>query len=322
MDSKYYNQPNSLNWSGRQSLANLKPQYWHEAIQLKSISNIKNSNFDVAILGYACDEGVKRNLGRVGAVNGPAKFREKLAKLPWHCTNKTIVDVGDVICEDVNMEAAQENFSKAICTLLQNNMKPIAIGGGHDIAYAHYKGIESYLKHQNKRIGIINFDAHFDLRPVEQNANSGTPFYQIYKESKHTGSDFNYMAVGIQKQSNTKQLFDIANDANVNCVLNTACDSLEGLKHVKQQIDDFLLKIDYVYVTIDLDCFSSAYAPGVSAASPIGLSPQFVIKLLTHVFNTKKVISCDIAELNPAVDYNDLTSNFAAKLADHILAII
>ena len=41
---------------------------------------------------------------------------------------------------------------------------------------------------QKNKIGIINFDAHFDLRPIENQSNSGTPFNQILTE--HFWADF------------------------------------------------------------------------------------------------------------------------------------
>ena len=53
---------------------------------------------------------------------------------------------------------------------------------------------------KSTKIGILNFDAHFDLRPTINRANSGTPFYQIMKEF---GTNVEYLALGIQKKSNS-----------------------------------------------------------------------------------------------------------------------
>lgn len=68
-----------------------------------------------------------------------------------------------------------------------------------------------------------------------------------------------------------------------------------------------------------MDDFSSAYAPGVSAPSPLGFTLYFVFKRLRFLFETKKVISCDLAELNPTLDRDNLTANLAAKLIDFIV---
>jgi formiminoglutamase len=71
-----------------------------------------------------------------------------------------------------------------------------------------------------------------------------------------------------------------------------------------------------------MDVFSSAYAPGVSAPSPMGLDPFFVCKTLQYLFHTQKVISCDIAELNPRFDSNQQTANLAARLVDFIISAV
>jgi len=64
---------------------------------------------------------------------------------------------------------------------------------------------------------------------------------------------------------------------------------------------------------------SSAYAPGVSAPSPLGFTPYFVFKVLVFLFESKKVISFDIAELNPSLDRDKLTANLAAKIIDFVV---
>ena len=74
------------------------------------------------------------------------------------------------------MEACQSLFSNHISNLIQQHIFPIAIGGGHDMSYGHFMGIWNVIENTKKRrVGIINFDAHFDLRPVETKSNSGTP---------------------------------------------------------------------------------------------------------------------------------------------------
>ena len=83
--------------------------------------------------------------------------------------------------------------------------------------------------------------------------------------------------------------------------------------------DSFIGNNDYIYITIDLDGFSSAFTPGVSAPSPIGMNPKFVMSLLEFILSSKKVISCDIAEMNPNFDQDNSTANLAARLIDHIV---
>ena len=310
-----YEAGNKEEYSGRKS--ELENQYWHQEIAVARIEDINNKkNINIGLVGYVCDEGVKRNQGRIGARKGPKSIRNKLGKLPIHFKDKKITDFGDVVCIDKNLEDCQKALSKTISMCVTNNILPIAIGGGHDIAYANFNGIKDALKNISKnKIGIINFDAHFDLRVVETQPNSGTPFNQILIEN----NDVAYFAIGIQQQSNPKELFEIAAKKNVSYVSNFECETLS--EALKSKLNTFIKEIDYVYITIDMDGFSSAYAPGVSAPSTLGFTPNFVYKVLAFLFQSKKVISCDIAELNPDFDVDGSTAGLAARLIDYIVQI-
>ena len=153
------------------------------------------------------------------------------------------------------------------------------------------------------------------MRPVEEKSHSGTPFNQIL--SKFNKS-VDYLAVGIQQQSNTKLLFDIAQKKNATYITNDYCNLL-NINSVLGQLNTFVEKQDWLYITIDMDGFSSAYTPGVSAPSPLGFTPDFIFKTLRYLLGTKKIIACDIAELNPNFDIDNATANLAARLVDFIV---
>ncbi|WP_235841690.1 formimidoylglutamase [Confluentibacter sediminis] len=318
-----YQSGQKTHWSGRASHPDLGILYWHQKIALFHINELNEDNkIDIALLGYVCDEGVKRNQGRIGAAQGPKVLRERLGKLAVH-DNKHIADIGDVICVENDMESCQGALSKTVSQLLSQNIFPIVIGGGHDMAYGHFMGIWDAVKNTSKkRIGIINFDAHFDLRPIETLPNSGTPFNQIISELENVNETVDYFAIGIQQPSNTNQLFNIAESKHVNYMVNYDCDeSIESIKKLQDRLKPFIEKNDHIYITIDLDGFSSAYTPGVSAPSPLGFSPFFLFKLLPFLFETNKVIACDIAELNPTFDIDNRTSSLAAILVDFIVRL-
>ena len=62
-------------------------------------------------------------------------------------------------------------------------MTPIIFGGGHETAYGHYLGVRKYIG-EDASLGIINIDAHFDLRPYDEQPSSGTMFKQILEHDK------------------------------------------------------------------------------------------------------------------------------------------
>ncbi len=308
-----YQSPSAENWIGRTTQ---KPhQYWYQDIELKDVLK-EEVNSDVAILGYSCEEGVRRNQGRIGAKDAPDLIRKMLGKVAKH-HKSSIADVGTIACIDPHLEDCQQALTNTIAHLLSKKVFPIVLGGGHDIAYGHFMGIWKHLKHENKKVGIINFDAHFDLRPVEAIPNSGTPFNQIINELKAENRNVDYFVIGIQEQGNTDELFEIAEKEKVTFFTLEEC-FLEK-ERLKKQLTEFLNHNDYIYVTIDVDGFSSAYAPGVSAASPFGMTPLFVQEMLSLIIESKKLISCDFAETNPRYDRDSQTVNLVSKLVDFIV---
>lgn len=313
-----YIEANQEVWSGRKSNQKL---YIHEKVQCINIekeSLSKKSKKKFALLGYACDEGVQLNKGRIGAFDGPNVIRKALAKLPNHLTDDTaLIDAGTLEFNEDKLENIQTQLSEKVAKLLKENAFPILLGGGHDIAYGHFNGIRNFVG-LDKKIGIINFDAHFDLRSNTNGSNSGTPFFQIAQDCKTNNAAFNYLCLGIRKDANDAELFKTSEALNT---LHIAREyfSISYLEHVQLHLMQFIEEVDYIYTTIDLDGFSSAYAPGVSAPSPMGFSPDIVLESLKLIIDSKKLISIDIAEMNPKYDIDNQTAKLAASLVHYII---
>jgi formiminoglutamase len=66
----------------------------------------------------------------------------------------------------------------------------VILGGGHDLAFAHGKSLLQFVQEKGEKLGIINLDAHFDLRPlIDRKGHSGSPFFQLAERFPH---DFQY----------------------------------------------------------------------------------------------------------------------------------
>ena len=303
----FYQPPKKERWTGRQS--DFK-EYWHQWVELTNLSEQSQCDFDIALLGYQCEEGVRKNQGRLGAKEGPNAIRKMLGKLPAHREDIQLSDCGDLVySEEILLETFQLEFSKIISKLIQQKVFPIALGGGHDMSYAHFLGIHDALYHEGKSFGIINFDAHFDLRKEDQ-ATSGTPFNQVLKEF---GDHTHYAVLGIQQSSNTKALFEIAEETKSNYLFLEDC-NLSNIQKSFLLIDELSNRVDYIYVTVDMDGFSSSYSPGVSAPSSFGLTPDYVLQVIRYILKTEKVVALDFAEINPTYDIDNATARLAAKL--------
>jgi formiminoglutamase len=271
-----------------------------------------------ALIGFRSDEGIRRNFGRIGAAEGPKAIRHALSKLPIQKQNFICFDAGDIICVDGDLEAAQHALGEVIALLLQHNMTPIALGGGHEIAWGHYQGIHRAFP--DEHLGIINFDAHFDMRPLldENKGSSGTPFLQIANAHKHSQRPFHYHCIGIQQTGNIPSLFTTAEHYQTHVI---EADIFHQGDHqpIINLINQIITESDILYLSLCLDVFSSAYAPGVSAPQALGLTPWQVIPYLRKLAESGKVVSYDIAEYSPQYDIDLRTAKLAALFIYQII---
>lgn len=312
-----YHAPDPSTWIGRSCA---EPLYVHQNVRMLPLDNAElEVNQGPAILGYACEEGVRRNQGRVGAAKGPEAFRKALGRLPWHQNEGTkLWDAGDVACEGQALEEAQEELATRVDQLLGAGRFPLVIGGGHDVGYGHYRGLRAHLG-DRARIGIINFDAHFDLRSPNPAPNSGTPFLQVAQDCERLGLPFDYLCLGIRKDANDRSLFQKAQALGATWIEHED-PVLQSGEALTPHLDRFLAPLDALYVTVCLDVFSSAYSPGVSAAYPHGMNPEQVFSLLQPMLASPKLASCDIAELSPVHDRDSQSAKLAAVIALRFIA--
>ncbi|WPR73698.1 formimidoylglutamase [Algoriphagus sp. NG3] len=307
--------PNPSLWSGRTSQ---EVEYWHQAaIAVKDLKLDEGQDSPkVGILGYAGEEGVKRNQGRLGTAEGPNAIRKSLGTLAFHLPEKAgIFDYGDIYTENSDLEASHDLISSTVLHLLQTKHFPILLGGGHDLALAHGRGVYQYLDAKNQKLGIINMDAHFDLRPtLGGKGHSGSPFLQLAQENPDT---FQYLCLGVQRSVNPKSLFETAEKVGAKWMVMEDF-RLNNWEVIQEKILWFLDSVDKIYLSVDMDGFSSAFAPGVSAPSPMGFRPEFAFKVFELLASSKKLISMDVVELNPAFDHDHATARLAARCAEYV----
>ena len=299
-------------WSGRVDLPECEAtRRWHQCVRAAA----PDAAPGVALLGFACDEGVRRNHGRVGAAEGPAALRRMLSNLPL-LDAAPLYDAGDVACSDGDLEAAQQRYAERMAALLDADHFVVGLGGGHEIAYASYLGLARHLGTRRPRVAIVNIDAHFDLRRQEQGS-SGTPFLQAIEHAAALGLPLQYLVYGISASANTRVLFDTADALGVHYV----CDDELGLLELPQRLAELkqrLADVDAVYLTIDIDGLPHAMAPGVSAPAARGVGLEVVEPLLDAVAASGKLKLMDVAELSPPLDRDHVTARVAARLIHRV----
>jgi formiminoglutamase len=313
-------------WSGRvDAIDGERGRRWHQVVQ--PIADATRPG--IALIGFASDAGVSRNHGRPGASDGPSTFRRALANLAWHGGEAArLYDAGDLACDGDALEAAQAAYSERLAELLRAGHFPVGLGGGHEIAWAAYQGIERALAGDPRleRLGIVNFDAHLDLRrpDVPGRGTSGTPFLQIAEARAATGLEFRYLCLGLSEAANTPALLERARQLGVEVVRDVEVGSLA----VADKLARFVAASSAVYLSFCLDVLPASVAPGVSAPAGLGVELHRAIDLLREILRLcghggpdSKLLLADVAEFNPHYDPDGRTVRTAARIVYELASI-
>lgn len=311
MNEGYF--PQLEKWSSRVDGVTKEHLRWHQVVEYINLNDDALPSSGFCIIGFKSDRGIELNKGRKGAFLAPDSIRKYLASLPWHFGNKKLYDGGSVVCRE-DLKSCQDILAEKIMLILNAGLFPIILGGGHEVAFGSIMG--NFLK--NHFIpSVINFDSHFDLREVLPGPTSGNSFSEASNMASKVGQSFRYMCIGIQKASNTKYLFDRAENIGAQWI--SLDDLTFNLDRSMDTVMEYLNKSEKIHLTLCMDVFSSEIAPGVSAPQPFGIDMPIFIRLFEAILKSGKVESFDIAEVSPPLDTDDRTSRLAAHILFRLL---
>ncbi len=312
-------------WKGRSDPEDGKSALrWHDIVR-------KDTKFQaqaaLGLVGFACDIGVERNKGRSGAKGGPDAVRGGLANMAWHGHSDTLLaDYGTVSIEQTvdscPLALAQEHLAARVKEILALTGKAIILGGGHETAVGSFEGLLA-SEYGSKKIGILNLDAHFDIRLAgEHGISSGTPFTQIRESLKALGRDLHYMCVGISEIANTKALFARADEWGIRYILDRDARA-HLMSNVKAKLEEFMDECDVLYLTLDLDVLPHWQMPAVSAPAAAGVELYMIEEIISFLGEARKRGQIewplsDIVEFNPEFDPCGNAAKTAARLVDKI----
>lgn len=286
------------------------------------------------IVGVPDDRGVALNFGHTGAASGPDAFRQAFFRLydvrmqddSW-CGSRW-VDAGDIVLRDGIAETHVVLAEVVHKILSAGAARVYVIGGGHDFSFGSYAG---HVKSCQGIVPILNFDAHFDLRPVTEGViNSGTPFRRVIESLGHRIADGRALfEIGIQRERNPQSLWDYALSKGVSVAEYTAGreawrfwnTNVDAKRPLAEQISEWLTLQSHasgfsghLHLSIDLDVFNVAAAMGTSASTSFGLPVETLWPCMEDVLSRKICRVVDVAELCPARDVQAQTARLAAAL--------
>ena len=276
------------------------------------------------LAGYPDDEGIRLNGGRPGAANAPDSVRRPLYKMtpgltPSHATGFQIWDAGNLLSAGASLEARHETVTKFARTALDNGVGWIGIGGGHDYGFPDAAAFIESIKAKSPSIRplVINFDAHLDVRPTTKGLSSGTPFFRMLEKYP----DVDLIEIGIQGHCNSRSHLEWALSRGARVVtqeeVETSGESLTTI--VQRTMDDWLLRPRPVFLSVDIDGFSSAVAPGCSQSWATGFMPHDFFPCLQMLTGRLEVKMLGIYEVSPPLDQDDRTAKLAAQIIHRVM---
>jgi agmatinase len=210
-------------------------------------------------------------------------------------SRERVADMGNIRLRSGKPSAA---ITDEIKKIIGNDAVPLIMGGDHSISYPVLRSYEKF-----KRIILINFDAHLD-----------------YKEEDEIRGD--------------TVMYNISKLDNVACILNIGTRGVVAEKHFKlakrnrkikilarlENIDKTLAELakkirpDGVYISLDIDALDPSIAPGTAYAEPGGLTYGQVKMIMESIAKKFKMIGMDVVEVNPALDFGNLTAGSAVRV--------
>lgn len=202
-------------------------------------------------------------------------------------------------------EATNRAVEAAARKVIRDGKFLLGLGGEHSIS----SGLVRAVRTRYRDLSVLQVDAHADLRDSYQ----GSPYSHACVMRRIHDAGVDAVGVGIRNYSAAEARF--IRQAGKKIVSARTC--REGRDWVGQVVSGLS---DHVYVTIDIDGFDPAYAPGTGTPEPGGLDWYQVTDLLAAVARAKRIVSADIVEVRPLAG-NPVTEFLAAKLAYRLLGL-
>ncbi|RAP74897.1 formimidoylglutamase [Paenibacillus montanisoli] len=212
-----------------------------------------------------------------------------------------IADLGDVKMHVTDIPRCHHNIEEAMVEALSRNPAyfPVSIGGDHSITCPLVKGFQRH--HSGKTIGILQFDAHFDLRNLQDGGPSnGTPMRGLIESGTIEGRHI--VNIGPHGYFNAYAYKKYADEHSVNYYTLRQVRK-QGIEHVMVEALTYLREqVDLIYVTVDIDVLDAAFAPAAPASTPGGMWSSELLEALYIAGQEPRTAALDIVCLDPARD--------------------
>jgi formiminoglutamase len=221
-------------------------------------------------------------------------------------------DAGDLAVAALTPAEAFDPIRDALAASVTAHDLTLLIGGNNAVTRpaAHALGVPL------AEVGLITFDAHFDMRETSAGPMNGNPVRCLLEDGL---PGRNICQIGLAPFANTKAMYDDAAAAGIGIwdieevldegLINAIDAALEQLSHVEAILVDF-----------DIDVIDRAQLPGAPGARPGGLPAGDFFRAARRLAEEKRVRAVDLTEFDPSLDLSDISALTAGRWVCEILA--
>ena len=260
---------------------------------------------DVILLGAPLS---KTSISHSGASSTPQAIREMFGAVSTYnfdhdidlASSLTIRDAGDAKVHVTDLARSRAGIRDAMSAVLEHasGALPIVLGGDHSISAP---SVEAFKAHAGGTVGLVQLDAHMDLRNLDDGGPSnGTPIRQLLESGTLDGR--NIAQVGLHAFANARAYRDLARDAGITQISAREVANTPPADVAHRALRAAAEHSHSLYVTLDMDVLDQAFAPGVPALVPGGMTSWQLFEMMLVIGGHPKVRALDIVEVDPSQD--------------------
>ena len=257
----------------------------------------------------------KPSISHSGAAFAPGTIRDALQSYSVYSGEHTmdlqeeIIDFGDIEMHPTDIMGSQERLYEGLTDIfgIESVENWFLLGGDHSVTYSAIKAFrEKYGK-----VGIIQFDAHHDLRNIKDGGpTNGTPFRRLLEDGIISGNDL--VQIGIRDFTNARAYHEYAIEKGVTVYTMKDVRDKGLIEILEVEMEKMTSLVDYIYLSVDMDVLDQAFAPGCPAIGPGGMDSTTLLEGIHFAAQNDMVKAMDIVEIDPTIDFRNMTSRVAA----------
>jgi agmatinase len=217
------------------------------------------------------------------------------------------LDLEEIHVNLENLDEANHLIFENSKEILEKNFFSVFLGGDHSISYPIVK---AFSKIEENPLLIV-FDSHVDCLDSSGFPHNRGWLKRLIDEGFNTR---NIILISVRNIfSEEKEFLD------KNKVLLIKMDLLgEDLDGVCDLIMERARASSGFYISLDIDSIDPAFAPGTNNPESGGLGSREIIYFMKRLKLLKNFKGMDIVEINPKLDFNNMTIKLGAKIISEL----